>query len=218
MDREDIERFWRRVDKRGDCWIWTGAKDLDGYGQVKFCGKIQKAHRVSLEIHGKKPNKRTIHLCGNHSCVNPDHVSERTPANVFKENIQKTDGCWKWLGAKDSDGYGIMTADTKPVKAHRYSYEKHKGHIPEGMWVLHTCDNPECTNPDHLYIGTNKENVKDRMDRKRQPDGERHPDAKMTIAQVRQLREKGKTGTYKTIGEQYGLSIAQTAKILNRQA
>lgn len=75
------------------------------------------------------------------------------------------DGCWEWSGNTDGKGYGTLSNRNgrgfSPEKAHRVSYEKHYGKIPNGMNVCHSCDNPECTNPEHLWIGTQKENMKD---------------------------------------------------------
>lgn len=77
----------------------------------------------------------------------------------------KGDGCWSWSGSKDGKGYGTISNRNQgvnsPEKAHRVSYEKHFGEIPDGMIVRHKCDNPECTNPDHLELGTQKENMQD---------------------------------------------------------
>lgn len=77
----------------------------------------------------------------------------------------KGDGCWSWSGAKDAHGYGIISsrdgADSSPEKAHRVSYEKGVGPIPSNMLICHQCDNPECTNPAHLFLGTQKDNMMD---------------------------------------------------------
>ncbi len=84
------------------------------------------------------------------------------------ENKQIKNGeneCWGWSGAKDSHGYGIIsnrnTANASPEKAHRVSFELMNGEIPHGLVVRHKCDNPECTNPKHLEVGTQKQNMQD---------------------------------------------------------
>jgi len=85
---------------------------------------------------------------------------------VRLENFQvKKEGCWGWSGSKDCRGYGVISSrngsKSSPEKAHRVSYEKAYGKIPEGLNVCHRCDNPECTNPEHLFVGTQKENMSD---------------------------------------------------------
>jgi len=142
----------------------------------------------------------------------------RTPEENFWEKVDKSKECWEWQAARDKDGYGFFHHHGKMGKAHRFSWEMHNGPIPEGLQVLHKCDNPRCIRPDHLFVGTNIENVADRTKKRRQPDGERHNEAKVTLKQVQEMRRNGKTGTYKSIGQRYGLSIAQTAKILNNQS
>jgi hypothetical protein len=86
-------------------------------------------------------------------------LSERFWAKVIK-----TDGCWKWNGAKHPFGYGMLRLGGMQEKApaSRISWMLHFGDIPHGMHVCHKCDNPECTNPDHLFIGTAKANADDR--------------------------------------------------------
>jgi len=83
------------------------------------------------------------------------------------ELIPFTD-CWFWIGSKHSSkGYGSFRLK-KPIKAHRASWILYKGEIPENLHVLHKCDNPLCVNPDHLFLGTNADNVKDKVAKKRQ--------------------------------------------------
>ena len=73
-------------------------------------------------------------------------------------------GCWEWLACKDKDGYGIfMWSFKQKVPAHRASFQLHKGPIPNGMLVMHSCDNPPCVNPDHLVLGSTQDNVDDKM-------------------------------------------------------
>ena len=83
--------------------------------------------------------------------------------------------CWEWTGARLPSGYGFITRNLKidgrrkgvTIYAHRMSYEIHNGEIPEGLQALHSCDNPSCPNPDHLFIGTQQDNVDDMMSKGR---------------------------------------------------
>lgn len=94
----------------------------------------------------------------------------RTPLlERFWAKVEKREGCWRWHGAK-SQGYGYINRGGRGegiVKATRYSYEIHKGPIPDGFLVRHKCDNPECTNPEHLELGTNADNSRDIVLRRR---------------------------------------------------
>ena len=87
---------------------------------------------------------------------------------MSKISRDETTGCWNWTGAL-SRGYGLLSSrfGKSPHKAHRLSYELHKGQIPEGMVVRHTCDNTRCCNPDHLVIGTQRDNANDMASRGR---------------------------------------------------
>lgn len=88
-------------------------------------------------------------------------IKERFDKYIF----YSPDGCWYWIGYVCKDGYGrmniIQNERNFPVKAHRLAYQIYKGEIPDGMYVLHSCDNPRCVNPDHLSIGTQKDNIQD---------------------------------------------------------
>jgi hypothetical protein len=86
-----------------------------------------------------------------------------TDREVFDHYTPDRSDCWEWQGALDVHGYGVM----KGRKAHRISYELHKGPT-EDKHVLHTCDNPPCVNPDHLYLGDDADNVRDMLERERQ--------------------------------------------------
>ena len=85
----------------------------------------------------------------------------------FWSTVVVRKNCWEWSGYSNGNGYGILSVNSRSegirynIYAHRLSWEIYKGHIPEGMWVLHKCDNPACTNPKHLFLGTNKDNMED---------------------------------------------------------
>lgn len=85
----------------------------------------------------------------------------------FFQKVSKSEGCWLWKGTRNMKGYGTIKKDRKTYRAHRVSWELHNGPIPEGKQVLHKCDMRSCVNPDHLYLGTNIENVRDKMVRGR---------------------------------------------------
>lgn len=76
-------------------------------------------------------------------------------------------GCWESRGFKDKDGYTFLSIDGKRKRSHRLAYEIWNGVIPEGMMVLHACDNPPCVNPEHLSVGTHEDNMQERQDRDR---------------------------------------------------
>ena len=89
-------------------------------------------------------------------------LKNRSPdlAERLASRVIKTTGCWQWLGATHA-GYGVFGFNRQMMRAHRVSYELYVGPIPPGLSVLHRCDNPPCTNPDHLFVGTQLDNMRD---------------------------------------------------------
>ena len=82
----------------------------------------------------------------------------------YKESfyiINETTSCWEWIGCKWKSGYGYLRINRKHISAHRYMYELYKGAIPDGYCVCHSCDNPSCVNPEHLWLGTQGDNMRD---------------------------------------------------------
>lgn len=124
----------------------------------------------------------------------------------FDAQVVISDGCWEWQGARQAFGYGAFGARGRNYSTHRWQWERYNGPIPTGMAVLHSCDNPPCVRPDHLAIGTQAANVRDKMakgrHRYRAFHGEEHPRAKLTWTQVREIRARHSAG-------ESGLSLAR---------
>jgi hypothetical protein len=95
-------------------------------------------------------------------CSN-DGKKDKPPHLRFWENTGVNDGnrCWDWHGTKDEKGYGRISWRTQTIKAHRVAYEMRYGPIPDGFVICHTCDNPNCVNPNHLFADTQKANMQD---------------------------------------------------------
>lgn len=139
----------------------------------------------------------------------------------LKNYINKTDTCWLWIGHKNEHGYGLVTIGRgKQVRAHRYMYEKYNGKIKDNLLVCHKCDTRNCVNPDHLFLGTQKENMSDASIKGRigykSFHGESHHMSKLTMAKAEEIRNLwAKGGLYqREIGERFGVSQAVVSKII----
>lgn len=122
------------------------------------------------------------------------------------------DECWPWMGCIGSCGYGQLDINFRRYLTHRFSYMLHNGNeeIPDGMCVCHTCDNPPCVNPDHLFLGTKKDNIHDMIVKGR--DTARHRGsgrALLTSSDVKSIKEdlsQGGRGTITTLARRYEVS------------
>ncbi len=131
----------------------------------------------------------------------------------------KTDSCWLWNGAKrNSQGYGQIQVNGKPIPTHRLSYLLFKGPIPDGMCVCHFCDVTNCINPDHLWLGTIGENNTDRNRKGRSigHPGESHWNAKLTEQDVSQLKELYSSGKYnqRWLADKFGVSKSHISRVV----
>lgn len=123
----------------------------------------------------------------------------------------ESDGCWIWQGARHGNGYGAFRIERRQYGAHQASWILFKGPIPRGQIVCHSCDTPLCVNPDHLFIGTHLDNVRDMFEKGRENKAKGSACASiLTEELVLELREiHRKTGqTFASIGRKYGLNPA----------
>jgi hypothetical protein len=118
-------------------------------------------------------------------------------------------GCWEWNGARTPKGYGYVSGAEKSFIASRLSWEYHFGPIPDGLFALHSCDNPPCVNPNHLFLGTKGDNNRDMVakGRNRVLAGEDHPLAVLSVGDVRLIRAAPDVPRLTIIlGEKYGVN------------
>lgn len=130
--------------------------------------------------------------------------------------------CINWQKAKDKRGYGHKRRKDKIYFAHRLAYCDHHGlNITDidNICVRHKCDNPSCVNPEHLELGTHKQNMADMVERGRSASGERAKWAKLTEKQVREIREryvpKSKIANMSALAKEYGVSPSTISLIVN---
>jgi hypothetical protein len=118
-------------------------------------------------------------------------------------------GCWEFTGSKNRKGYGTLGNNNTTAMAHRVSWQSVNGDIPVGMLVLHRCDNPPCVNPDHLFLGTNQDNMDDMTAKGRRVIGERSPRSKLTAAKVIEIRRRRDAGERtEDLAAEFGVSSA----------
>ena len=142
-----------------------------------------------------------------------------TIAETFDDHWQpdKKTGCHVWLRAqagkyaKFGRGYGSFRLSGKMALAHKFSWERENGPVPRGLHVLHDCDNTLCVNSAHLYVGTNADNVRDKVERGRQP-------SKLTHDDVREIRARVATGELqREVATDFDLQQADVSNIVNRK-
>jgi hypothetical protein len=136
--------------------------------------------------------------------------------------VDRESGCWNWRGATYKWGYGALGTTRggrqKLESAHRLSYQHFVGD-PGELFVLHQCDNPRCCNPDHLRLGTPADNSADMVSKGRQKRGSALPQAKLTDADVRQIRDCVSSGKSQAqAAREYGVCHAHVHRIVTGKA
>ena len=151
----------------------------------------------------------------------PRIATEEERHSKFWARVDKSGDCWLWTGTKTRGGYGMIRwrvgARTDSYRAHRYAYAEVYGAIPEGAEVCHHCDNPACVRPEHLFVGSRTDNVRDMLDKGRESRGENRYNAKLTaddVIAIRSMRERGIE--LKQIAAVYGVNKTTVFTICKR--
>lgn len=143
-----------------------------------------------------------------------------TTAERFHEKYcpEPNTGCWLWDRAATPGGYGHFSLEGRPESAHRASWRIYRGPIPTGLFVCHRCDTPSCVNPDHLFLGTGSDNIRDRHSKGRSagPRGSRHGLSKLTDETVCEIRKRYARGgvLQRELGAEFGVNQAAISKVV----
>jgi len=141
----------------------------------------------------------------------------------FRTHYAEGNGCWLWKGATDKDGYGLVKRDGRMLRAHRVMYELERGPIPGGKLVMHSCDTPGCVRPDHLLLGTPKENTQDMIAKGRRhlttgstaQRGTLNGRAKLTEREVKSIRRRYTAGELQIhLAAEFGITQGAVHKIV----
>jgi hypothetical protein len=134
------------------------------------------------------------------------------PLNVYK-HIRLVGECFEFTGSKDESGYGLIRFKGKVQRTHRVIWIIKNGPIPKGMMVLHKCDNPPCCNPEHLFLGSQDDNMKDMVSKGRQADqsGERNGNSFLTKEVIKNIRKEN--GTLVSVAKKFGIGKSTVSLI-----
>lgn len=146
-------------------------------------------------------------------------MQPRPLTDRFWNKVQRTTGCWLWRGTITPGGYGTIHREgrgSSRVQAHIVSWELHKGAVPAGRFVLHRCDERRCVNPEHLFLGTHEDNMRDMVEKGRQARGSRVNASRLNEEQVRAIRAAHTTGTTAaSLARTYGVTPHAVALIVH---
>lgn len=162
-------------------------------------------------------------------------VLKPTTNERFWAKVDTSGDCWKWTASCNRKGYGQFRYDGRWKRAHRFSWELHNGAaIPVGLFVCHHCDNPACVRPDHLFLGTHEDNMRDMVEKGHgsggrgprtgerlasSPRGERHGAHKLMAKDVSRIRQMYAMGgwTQAALGRHFGVHTAQIGRIVRHE-
>jgi hypothetical protein len=174
---------------------------VEGCSKKVYTRGMCSMHYMRLKRHGSTAPAKRFH---------------GTPEQRFWAKVKRTADCWGWEGGKHHWGYGIFHAwYSHAIVAHRFSYMLHYGPIPKGALVCHHCDNPECTNPEHLFLGDQQANMDDMHRKGRGAIGSKNGLAKLSESQVVAIRADSRSSV--VLGKIYGVSSATVRRVKRRE-
>ncbi len=135
---------------------------------------------------------------------------------LWRDVDRSGDGCWEWQAAKITNGYGHFQFQKIHYYAHRTAWLVANGSIPTGLHVLHTCDNRACCRPDHMFLGTQADNMRDMIAKGRKTRGEQSPNSKLTEDDVRYIRAMYPAKQMKQLAAQYNVSTGAIFAVIHR--
>jgi hypothetical protein len=165
------ERFWSKVEKGPDSWLWIAGTVRTGRGLFRVGTRMQQAHRVAWEpTYGTPPAGLLRSRCGDFRCARPDHQViaawpglprnlARPSASLFWEKVEQGPACWLWAGSTNRGGFGQFRILSRIRQAHRCAWELSHGEIAAGVDVVHRCGTRLCVRPDHLALRVRTERV-----------------------------------------------------------
>lgn len=175
-----------------------------------------------IQTHDISMNEFTVSLVSTKPKVNIALQRLKSVEQRFHENLDKASskfGCWLWIGAKHSGGYGAIFVDGRTMPANRLSWILFKGEIPGGLMVLHNCpggDNPNCVNPDHLWLGTHQSNRDDCIKKGNLNCGEKNGMSKLSESDVRTIRMRRLNGEkVYVIARDYNIAQGHASQIIS---
>lgn len=199
-------------DLRGKTFGWLKVTALLGSinGRLHWKAVCRCGRERIVTTHGLK--HRNIRDCG---CRYRPPWEQRFWSKVRKSD----DGCWEWTGSLDKNGYGQVWIGGKYRKPHRVTYELTFGNICDGFFVCHKCDNPACVRPDHLFLGTIRDNNNDRTRKGRSARGEKVWTCVLTAEKVSEIRRRYEAGnvTQRELASEYGVRQTTIGRIVLRQ-
>jgi hypothetical protein len=152
---------------------------------------------------------------------NNQHTAPRLIDKFSLYTKQQPSGCVTWEAGKTSDGYGVINFDGKSLLAHRVAFELFKGIKPTGKLVCHTCDTPSCVNENHLFLGTQSDNMADMKAKGRRKNiglGQSNGRAKLTLCKAKEIRLQRMTGkTLKELASQYQVGVSTVHRVIKME-